>query len=462
MRLKGTPASLPLPITRRGEREPAKQPSQRLLNLAIDGGPRPLGLVRGRINPVGRTPDAYIDALLWSINAPAVLASPDDHGLRGRTQLIITVPICGPETSQRCARRSLKCLVRDPPFVGDWLSARQLPDNSPEPLDANTTGRRGRRQLVVIAAADELKPALAAGPLAALILPHRPAADATRDRQAMRRLHEVNISSAPASGRLVLQPAHQPTPPRPQEPPVQPGLLGDVPARVLPRAFSRTGSWYRYSGPRRGSGRTGAMSVDTFSARSAARPAATPISTVSRSSGMNPAERSLAVRSSGRSWPRVFHSTASTLAAKKSRCRAISASSSAPPTPRSRGPSNRPPGPAFRQRGTGGRRATAPGSTEVAAASGVPARPYQDGHDVTFTDPAMPDGPAAMTSAEVPRRPLPTEGYNLDMLAGSRRSRQAADQYRSHQYLRLPGPQTRAPARDYTGATGRLKRDAES
>ena len=65
-----------------------------------------------------------------------------------------------------------------------------------------------------------------------------------------------------------------------------------------------------------------------------------------------------------------------------------------------------------------GPRATAPRSTEVAADSGVPAQPYQDGHDLTFTGPAMPDGPAAMTSAEVPRRPLPTEGDNLDTLAG--------------------------------------------
>jgi len=30
----------------------------------------------------------------------------------------------------------------------------------------------------------------------------------------------------------------------------------------------------------------------------------------------------------------------------------------------------------------------------------------------------MPDGPAVMTSAEAPRRPLPTEGYDLDTLAG--------------------------------------------
>jgi hypothetical protein len=54
--------------------------------------------------------------------------------------------------------------------------------------------------LVVITAADELKPALAAGPLAALILPHRPAADAARDRQATGQLHGVNISPALATG----------------------------------------------------------------------------------------------------------------------------------------------------------------------------------------------------------------------------------------------------------------------
>jgi hypothetical protein len=198
--VKGTPASLPPPLTRRSEREPAKQPSQRLLNLAIDGGPRPLGLIPGRIHPVGRTPDANIDARLRSINAPAVLASPDDHGLRRRKQLIIAAPISGPETSQRRTRRSLKRLVRDPPLARAWLCARQLPDDSPEPLDANTTGRRGRRQLVVIAAADELKPALAAGPRAALILPHRPAADAARDRQATGRLHGITISPAPAAG----------------------------------------------------------------------------------------------------------------------------------------------------------------------------------------------------------------------------------------------------------------------
>jgi hypothetical protein len=65
-----------------------------------------------------------------------------------------------------------------------------------------------------------------------------------------------------------------------------------------------------------------------------------------------------------------------------------------------------------------GPRATVSGSTEVSAASGMPARPYRDGRDLTFTDPAMPDGPAAMTVAEVPRRPLPTEGYDFDALAG--------------------------------------------
>jgi hypothetical protein len=199
LRLKGTPAPLPLPITRRGEREPAKQPCQRLLDLAVDGDLRTLGLIRVRIHPVGRTPDANIDALLRNIKAPAVLASPDDHGLRRRKQLIIAAPSCGPHTSQRRARRLLKRLIRGPPLARARLCARQLRDDRLEPLDATTTSRRGRRQLVVVTAADELKPALAAGPRAALILPHRPAADAARDRQATGQLHGVTISPAPAA-----------------------------------------------------------------------------------------------------------------------------------------------------------------------------------------------------------------------------------------------------------------------
>lgn len=39
-----------------------------------------------------------------------------------------------------------------------------------------------------------------------------------------------------------------------------------------------------------------------------------------------------------------------------------------------------------------GPRATAPGSIEVPAASDMPARPYQEGHDLTFRDSATPDG----------------------------------------------------------------------
>ncbi len=74
------------------------------------------------------------------------------------------------------------------------------PRRQPRAPRCNTTGRCCRRQLVVITAADELQPALTADRHAALILPHRPAADAARDRQAKGRLHGINISSAPASG----------------------------------------------------------------------------------------------------------------------------------------------------------------------------------------------------------------------------------------------------------------------
>ncbi len=200
MRLQGTPASLPLPVTRRGEREPAEQPSQRLLHLVIEGRPRPHRLIRDRIHPVGRTPDADIDAGLRGINTPAILAAPDDHGLGRGKQLIIAAPSRRPGASQHRTRRLLKRRVRDPPLARAGLYARQFPDDSPEPLDANTTSRRSRRQLVVVAAADELKPALGTGPLTALIEPHRSAADAARDRQATGRLHEINICSVQAAG----------------------------------------------------------------------------------------------------------------------------------------------------------------------------------------------------------------------------------------------------------------------
>src|SRR5216683_3192099 len=43
------------------------------------------------------------------------------------------------------------------------------------------------------------------------------------------------------AGRLVLQPAHQQSPPRPHDLAVEPGFLAHVPARVLPRAFRGSG-----------------------------------------------------------------------------------------------------------------------------------------------------------------------------------------------------------------------------
>src|SRR6266700_1800699 len=52
------------------------------------------------------------------------------------------------------------------------------------------------RERRAVGAADELKPALATGARAALVLPHRPAADAARDRQATGRRHVLTISTA--------------------------------------------------------------------------------------------------------------------------------------------------------------------------------------------------------------------------------------------------------------------------
>jgi len=71
-----------------------------------------------------------------------------------------------------------------------------------------------------------------------------------------------------------------------------------------------------------------------------------------------------------------------------------------------------------------GPQATAPGSTEVTAASGMPGR-IKTGITRLSRTPAMPDGPAAMASAETPRRPLPAEGYDSHPLADDPRTKRS-------------------------------------
>jgi hypothetical protein len=192
LQLQGTQALLPLPGTRRCEREPAEQSSQRPLALAISGGPPAHRLMPGRIHPGGRTPDANPDARLRSIKTAAVLATPDDHGIRRRKR-VIPVRWHGPEAPQRRACGLLERLVRGLRLARPWLRPRQLRNHRPEPHDTGTTSSRGPGQLVVIVSADKLKLALRAIICTAMVLPHCPAADAGRDGQAVRLLHLVNI-----------------------------------------------------------------------------------------------------------------------------------------------------------------------------------------------------------------------------------------------------------------------------
>jgi hypothetical protein len=109
--------------------------------------------------------------------------------------------------------------------------------------------------------------------------------------------------------------------------------------------------------------------------------------------------------------------------------------------------------------GQAGPRATAPGSTEVTAACGVPARPHQDGHDLT---PRTPPRCLTVRCHDLGRSSssaAPDRG--LRPRHARRRSRQAADQYPAHQHLGRPGPRSRAPARDFAGAAGRPRYDRD-
>ena len=54
--------------------------------------------IRGRVHPVGRTPEADIDARLRGINTPAVLATPDDHAVSaGKSSSSSRPPAADPE-----------------------------------------------------------------------------------------------------------------------------------------------------------------------------------------------------------------------------------------------------------------------------------------------------------------------------------------------------------------------------
>ena len=73
------------------------------------------------------------------------------------------------------------------------------------------------------------------------------------------------------SGRLLLQAANKQTPPGPQDDPVEPGFLTDVPARVLPRAFRNRVMFLILRSSILITSKRRAMSVEAFSAQSLSR-----------------------------------------------------------------------------------------------------------------------------------------------------------------------------------------------
>lgn len=149
--------------------------------------------MQSNIYPDGRTPDAHPDARLWSIKATAHPATPDDHGIRRRKR-IIWARSRGLEALQRRTCGLLERLVSGLPLAWPGLCPRQLRNHRPQPQYASTTRRRGLGQPVVITTVDKLNLALRALPRTASVLPHCSAADAGRDRQAVRLLHLINIT----------------------------------------------------------------------------------------------------------------------------------------------------------------------------------------------------------------------------------------------------------------------------
>ena len=137
--------ALPLPLTRRGEREPAQQPSQRLLNLASDGRPRPLRLIRGRIHPA------------WQRQTITVSAGESSSSSRP--------PAAGPEhrSTERADCRSDSYATRHSPGPGSVRASS--PDDSPEPSIRT-------RQAAAAAVSSSYSPRLTSSSLRSRQAPH--------------------------------------------------------------------------------------------------------------------------------------------------------------------------------------------------------------------------------------------------------------------------------------------------
>ena len=169
LRLTGPPASLPLPVTRRCEREPAQQ-GQPATAQPRDRRRPASAPTHTRSHPPSRPDPRCTDPRCTHRCTAAEHQHRRSPGIAGRSRSrqakadhhpgpqVRTWSVAGANAQTAEAPRT-----RPATRPGPALCAGQFPDDGPEPLEANTASRRRRRQLVVIAA-DELEPALGAAP----------------------------------------------------------------------------------------------------------------------------------------------------------------------------------------------------------------------------------------------------------------------------------------------------------
>ena len=169
----------------------------------IGRGPQALRFVRGRVDPFGRMPDADPDAFLGgrrrcrspgSARRSRSRRPETDRPGRQVRDGSAAAPRARSAAASRRRPATRPVLARSAPFPG----------HGPQPLDPRPAIRRGRHQLVVIVAADQLELALRAASGAPLLLPHGPTANAGRDNDARWPLHKATRSSCPEPGAALI------------------------------------------------------------------------------------------------------------------------------------------------------------------------------------------------------------------------------------------------------------------
>ena len=190
-RRERVPAPLPLSTARRdGRHQPDKLPQVSLAPSLGAGASQLLFVARG-VHPFDAAPDADAEALLRGVDTATIGAPPDRRALGLVPARFPRVELRMP--AQRGAGGPLDRAVRDLAVPAPRPARRELVDNRLEALVGTAHPRREVDETVIVASRHELELLLVTALLTRPEFAHRPATDARRDGDTVRRRHSSTV-----------------------------------------------------------------------------------------------------------------------------------------------------------------------------------------------------------------------------------------------------------------------------